>query len=243
VSPVYGNLEQLFDLIASELPEDMFSQDRANSPDPTKRSVTSSEVRDYATILNDLYTQLLQVSADKTASTASMAAIARWEKMLFAEPQDQSQPDLTRVNNVLAKIRALGGISYAVIYLIVSALFEGSGLTFQISPFSWADNEGTWVLDVSPLDVGTYLSSGDPILGTRRDSPYVPLDDNLDYVAAGLTLEQLLGIQATAYTYELRIFGTASATLLAILDRKLTEVEPARSTHVIRNNFPGPIAP
>jgi len=45
-------------------------------------------------------------------------------------------------------------------------------------------NSGAWILDESPLGLSTWLSKIDPIYG------YL-LDNNLNYAAAGLTLQQL----------------------------------------------------
>lgn len=64
-----------------------------------------------------------------------------------------------------------------------------------------------------------------------------------NYENAGLTLAEFQQIQRTAYTYEIQIFGIASAGTLSTLDQTLTQLEPARSTHVITNNAPPPIDP
>ena len=96
------------------------------------------------------------------------------------------------------------------------------------------DRKSTDLLDFSILDVGTFLSFRDPLSGARRDM--TPLDCSLDYAAAGLTAQDLLDIQATAYTYEVRIYGHADTATLALLDKRLTESEPARSTHVLIND-------
>jgi hypothetical protein len=236
--PNFGNVEKLFDLIASELPEGMFAQDRADSATPAKRSISSSEIRAHATLLNDLYLQLKRVYDDKTILDAavnpivSLESVPRWERMLFAEIQDSGQTYAVRVANILAKIRASGGISLPVIRDIVSGLFEGTGLTFEIVTWSGM-NGGAWILDESLLDVSTYLSAVDP-------NDYWNLNpDGSDWPSPEIYADA----QDVAYRYELRIFGHADDALMARLEKVLTEFEPARSTHTIFNDFPGPIAP
>ena len=54
------------------------------------------------------------------------------------------------------------------------------------------------------------------------------------------TLDEMIEIQETAYMYEIDIYGNADAATLALLDRQLTALEPARSSHIIRNNVTPP---
>ena len=91
--------------------------------------------------------------------------------------------------------------------------------------------------------MGTYLGLIDPILGAGRDVGIVPLDCELDYAAAGISQDEMQEIQESAYTYEVKIFGNASAETLALLNKRLTAAEPARSTHIITNNATPPIDP
>lgn len=227
------------DLALRELPPDMFAQDRADDPDYTKRSISSSEMRSQVTVLGAGYDTMEQVFDDKFITTATPLGIARAELDYFPDPVDQSLPLETRRANLLAKKRATGGISYAAIVDVLTPLFAEIGLGFQV--VSWCGAQGgAWILDESELDVETYLSLLDPLLGAVGPNP---LDCDLDYAAAGLTAEQLEDIQRTAYTYEVRIFGNAPADFITRLDRLLTEIEPARSTHVILNNHPGPLPP
>jgi len=195
-------------------------------------------------VFADLYANLEIIDLDKTATTVTVTGIGRWEKEFFQEPQDGSLTFIQRQQNLLAKIRASGGISLPAISSIIHAILDPVGLTFDILPFNGCSNPaltGAWILEVSSLDFDTYLGLMDPLLGAGRDPGITPLDCSLDYAAAGLTLQEMRDIQATAYTYAVIIHGTADAATLALLDRKLTESEPARSTHVIINNAPDPI--
>lgn len=239
-SPIFLTVEQIMDLLLAELPDGPYAADRADDPDFAKRSASSSELRAHAQTIANLYENLAAINSDKFISTVTTDGLNSWEKELFAAAQDSLLPYSIRQQNLLAKYRASGGISLPAIQSVVDGIITPLGLTFDILPWSGQSNglaSGAWLLDVSALGQGTFLGNLDPLRGAGRDPGIVPLDCSLDYAAAGLTSQQLLDIQATAYTYEVRIFGTADAATLALLDRRLTELEPARSTHIIRNNW------
>jgi hypothetical protein len=234
---LFGDLEKLVDLFLAELPKGMFAEDRADDPDPARRSFSSSEIRSQMELVAQAYLNLKQIYDDKFVGTLSSDGARRWEKQMFPFAVDSSQPLAVRRANILTKLRATGGISYFIIDSIVATVLGTESLDYEL--ISWCgQNGGAWIFEESILDVHTYLSATDPILGVQIGNP---LDCSLDYVAAGLTFDQLLGIQATAYTYEVRILGNASAGLIARLKDQLSQYEPARSTHFIFNNFPGPV--
>ncbi len=243
---IYPGVEDLLTLIMQELPAGVYPDDRADSIDPDARSNSSSELRAHALIYADLYGNLEEIAADKFISTITPEGLAPWELMLFSAVQDAGQGFDTRKNNLLAKRRALGSISLPSIRSLVAGILDPLGIPFDILPYSGQNNgtvTGAWILSVSPLGLSSWLALLDPIRGAGGDSGLVPLDCDLDYAAAGITAQQLADIQATAYTYELQIYGNADATTLALLDRLLTQREPARSTHVITNNATPPDTP
>jgi hypothetical protein len=238
-APIFPDIELTLDILMGELPEGVYAEDRADDPNVDRRSYSSSELRAAAQVVADLYGNLADIYADKFANTVTPEGISSWEHDLFDTAQDSSLPFSQRKQAVLAKVRAIGGISLPAIKAIVDGILTPLGLAFEILPFSGQSNgvdTGAWILESSLLGFGTYLAGIDPILGVPRDGILTPLDCSLDYAAAGLTHQQLLDIQSTAYTYEVRIFGNASASTLALLDKQLTSSEPARSTHVIMNN-------
>ena len=229
-----------------ELPDGVYAADRANDPNPANRSVSSSELRAHAALLAMLYSNLATINADKAITTVSPTGLANWEKELFSAAQDSSLSYQTRQQNLLAKIRASGGISLPAIQAVVAGVLGPVGLAFAILPLSGQSNgtdTGAWVLGFSALGEDTYLAELDPLIGTGLDVGQTPLDCTLNYAAAGITAEQLAQIQATAYTYEVRIYGNANSTTLAVLDAQLTALEPARSTHIIMNNATPPSTP
>lgn len=224
----------------AELPEGVYAEDRADDPDPSKRSYTSAEMRAFAILMAELYENLDNVYRDKFLTTVTPDGLPEWEHDLFSSAQDSSLSFDTRKQNLLAKFRSKGGISLPAIQSVVASILTPLGLAFDILPYSGQTNgalTGSWVFETSTLGDDTFLADEDPLLGAGRGLGIVPLDCSLDYAAAGITANDLLEIQETAYTYAVRIFGIASAQTLSLLDAQLTANEPARSTHVIFNNW------
>jgi hypothetical protein len=243
---IFLNVEQVLDLIIGELPAGVYAEDRADDTDTTKRSYSSSELRAHSQMFANLYSNLESINKDKFASTVTPEGLAPWEKEYFADAQDASQSYAIRQANILSKIRSDLGINQPSIENIVGSILTPAGLSFQILAFSGQNNgtgNGAWILGRSALGFDTYLALQDPLIGETRDEFLTPLDCSLDYAAAGLTLTQLQQIQATAYTYAVMIYGNADAMTLALLDKRLTEQEPARSTHLIFNNAIPPSTP
>jgi hypothetical protein len=232
---IFGDLEKLVDLFLAELPEGMFAEDRADHPDPSKRSISSSDIRAQMKLLADAYVNMARIYDDKFPHLIGLEAARRWEKMVFPDPVDASRPLNERITDITTKLRLIGGISFLTIQSLVDTILGAEGLDYEIVNWSGL-NGGAWLFEESLLDVDTYLTLTDPILGKQVGQE---LDCDLDYQAAGLTLDQLIGIQRTAYTYEVRIKGNATLAVIARLDRELTKFEPARSTHIITNNFIG----
>lgn len=245
LNPYFLNTEQLLDILLAELPPGVYPQDRANSSDVTKISYSSAELRAHATLIAGVYLQANNVFNNFFITTLTPDGLAQWEKDYFGAIQDSSLSFTERQQNLFAKFRATGGLSLPYITSIVSGILTPVGLTFAILPLSGQVNTngdtGTWILGYSSLGQNTYLGSLDPIIGEQ--SGFTPLDCSLNYTAAGITADQLADIQETAYAYEVRIYGNADATTLALLDKDLTKFEPARSTHIILNNSTPPATP
>lgn len=245
-APFFPTIEQILDIFFVEIPQGVYPEDRADNTDFTKRSYSSSEIRAHAQLFANLYDNLENIYKDKFISTVTPDGLSPWELDLFADPQDPMQTFAQRQTNLLNKLRSTGGISYPAISTLIHSVLDPLSLTFDIIQYNGCGpnaSEGAWILEVSILDVSTFLAAMDPLVGERRDLP--PLRCDLDFAASGLTFDELTAIQDTAYTYEVRIFGNADAATLALLDKLLTQKEPARSTHIITNNAltPGWIDP
>jgi hypothetical protein len=246
VKPIFPGVEELLALLVAELPDGVYAADLANDADPAKRSYSSAELRAMANLLGDAYENLAEAYADKFISTVTPDGLAPWEKELFTSAQDATRSFEARKQNLLAKRRANGGISLPAIRAVVAGILDPVGLPFAIVAYSGQGSDGdlgAWILDESPLDRSTWLGLLDPLRGAGRDDGVTPLDCDLDYAAAGLTQQDLLDVQETAYRYEVRIFGSANSDTITLLDQQLTALEPARSDHKIVNNAPPPPDP
>lgn len=239
---LFPDVEQVMDVLFSELPDGPYAKDRANDVDMDRRSFSSSEIRAHAQFFALMYESLKLNYDDKFLQTVTLDGLLNWEKELFKEAQDTLLPYAVRRNNLISKLRANGGISLPAIRDVVANILDPYGLMFEILTYSGQFNGqayGAWRLGLSILGYDTYLGLQDPLLGANTD-PGTPLDCALDFAAAGITMQQLREIQFTAYAYEVRIYGVASPELLIRLDRALTEYEPARSDHIIINDASPP---
>lgn len=239
------NVDQILDLFFGELPDGVYADDRANDPDPDNRSYSSSELLAMSTLLAGMYDNLDDIYQNKFVSTIQPDGLNAWEVDYFAAVQDSLLPFNVRQANLLAAVRAVGSIALPAIQNLVAGILAPFGLSFAILPYCGQSNgttQGAWVLGLSQLGLDTFLALEDPLIGTGLGVGETPLDCNLNYAAAGLTAQDLANIQATAYTYEVLIYGNANADTLATLDRVLTQKEPARSTHIITNNASGPVS-
>ncbi len=246
--PTFPNVEELLTVLLGELPNGLYATDRADSSDIEKRSYSSSEVRAHAQMIADLYANLEDIFSDKFLTTATESGLSSWERELFAAVQDSSLTTEQRRANLISKLRSTGGISLPAIRNVIAGILSQSGVTFSILPYSGQSNgvtRGAFVLEESFLEVDTWLALEDPILGTGMNPGQTPLDCSNDFAAAGLTEDDVTRIRETAYTYEVQIYGSVDAVTLSILNKRLTELEPARSTHVIRTGVaqPGPSDP
>lgn len=238
-SQIFPGIEQILDILMGELPEGVYAEDRADDPDPAKRSYSSAELRTMASVFSDLYLNLSEINSNKFLTTVLPSGLADWERDLFVELQDSMLPFAIRQANLIAKLRASGSIALPAIAAAIQGIL--GAIPFAILPYGGQFNGvgyGAWIFEFSQLGFDTYLGLRDPLWGAQQD--FVPLDCDLDYVAAGITLQDLLDIQTTAYTYEVDIYGIATVDQLNLLDRTLTALEPARSTHIIRNNVTPP---
>ena len=233
-APVFLTIEEFLSILISELPEGVYANDLADDPDFDKRSYSSAELRAIASYLAICSNNLNLIYNDKFLSTVTSDGLVQWEKDFFSTAQDSTLSFQVRVQNLTSKIRSTGGISYTAIKSVVAGIL--GTIPFDLLPYSGQAGVGAWILDESALDYGTWLAELDPLIGARNENGLVPLDCSFDFADEGLTADDLAAIQRTAYMYEVRIYGNASDAILNLLDMRLTQLEPARSSHVIRNN-------
>lgn len=264
--PLFLSRDQLYRLLQRELPEGVY-------PDgPASAYYSTADMSAIAGLLETAYTNLSDIY-DNYFPQFAVDKLADWEVKVFGAPSNSLKSVAERQQEVLDHIRAENSISYDSIFAQLVNIFARAdlieedntvvtpdwlldfnelevdtylgfrdplvphvSLTFALVTWNGCQGGGAWILEESELDSDTYLSAMDP---NRAHG----LDCSLNYVAAGITQAQLTEIQETAYTYEVRITGTAEQIFLDYLDQQLTLIEPARSTHVIYNNFPGPVSP
>jgi hypothetical protein len=163
-NPIFLNVEMCLSILLGELPLGLFATDRADSPDVTKRSYSSSEIRAVAVAYAALYSNLEDIYQSKFISLVNADEIGNWETDLFTTPTDASLPFATRKQNLLTKWRATGGLSYPYIEGLVSSILTPLGLSFTLSVYGGTPF-GAWILESSPLDLDTYLAEEDPLMG------------------------------------------------------------------------------
>lgn len=262
--PIFLTRSQLYRMIQRELPEGAYP----DGPPTAFYSTADSDAT--AAVLGGAYSNLESIY-DNFFPQFSTDRLTDWEIEVLGAPQDATKSLVARHAAVIAHFRSQQTISYSSILAQLQEIFSisdlieenntvvtpdwlldfgtldsntylgyrdpgtpGSTLGFQL--VTWCDTPGAWRLGSSMLDVETYLSLMDPLFSTG-------LDCALNYASLGLTAQQLADIQATAYTYEVRIIGTAQQSFLDYLEARLNQIEPARSKHVIYNSYPGPVSP
>lgn len=127
--------------------------------------------------------------------------------------------------NARDQVGSADGVATLVRYLMDELLDTGP----DVQLFCWyrTFDDGGWTLDVSRLNVDTYLGSGD-VDNTRDTDP--PEGDYCDLPDTDFWQEQ----RTRAYGYEVRIFDyTLSDEQYASLDKLISAREPARSKHWI----------
>lgn len=242
----FPNIEDVFDLLMSELPEGVYADDRSDDPDPEKRSYSSAELRAQAAMFAGIYENLRLVNNDKFASTVTLDGISRWEVDYFKDAQDSNISFSNRKIRLFTKLQSVGGISLPAMKKVIGSILDPEGLAWDILPYSGQNNgsiNGAWIFEYSRIDLDTFLAKLDPIIGSQQSMGLTQLSCDLNWASAGITEQDLLDIQETAYKYEVRIFGNADAITLTILEKQLTAFEPARSSHYIRNNSTGAVLP
>jgi len=259
--PHFLTREQIFRMISSELPEGVFA---FGSPE---KFYTTADDDSVAKCAESAYTNLERIYQNSFPQSAD-EKISDWEVKVFGAVGSAFDNLQTRRQNVLDKLRERAGISIPIIrekiqktfdkadiisegvngviggswlldfnYLDIdtylsfrdSSVPSNSDLTFDL--VEWGCESGGWILDVSLLEVETYLGFLDPIRAAD-------LDCDLDYAGAGISASELEDIQTNAFTYEVRITGTAEQRFLDYLENQLVKIEPARSDHFIYNNYP-----
>src|SRR5438874_2193993 len=115
------------DLLMGEMPDGVYATDRADDPDRNKRSYSSSEIRAHARMIANLYANLQDIFENEFISTLHADGLAPWNRQLFSNAVDGSQPFEIQQQNLINKIRANGGISFAAINAVIHTILDPLG--------------------------------------------------------------------------------------------------------------------
>lgn len=187
----------------------------------------TAEMHSVAQVISDAYTNASGIYQNFFPQSCDSTAINQWEIKVFGQLGDSSLTLAQRQALVIQKLQAPRGISLAIMYQVVN--FTLPGLSFEIVPYSSGQGNGGWELGVSQLGFDTYLN-----YNTQYYLAYGPQLCSDTPATWGLSAQDWANLQAMAYGYEVRIYGTTLTALQrAKLDAALTKAEPARSYHVI----------
>lgn len=216
--------EEIYSIISRELPEKTY----AFSTRP-EDFYTTSDDDSTAKAIESFYSNMCRIYNNQFPQTAD-EYIGKWEIKVFGEIGQATSGLVARKDRVLTKIRSRKGIRPIDIKEIV-LLVIGSDKIIEIIENQGSD--GSWILDVSELDVSTILNefNGSSVLLSGPDIWEKSASE------LGLSEEELAEYKSLAYGYTVKIINyEATEDELAEIDRLLTMYEPARSWHTIQNN-------
>ena len=238
-NPIFLNVEQALSILQSELPNGVYASDRADNPNIEKRSYSSSELRTVAQIYSELYNNLQTIYEDKFLTTVQPDALTSWESNLFLTPQDSNLPFATRQANLITKYRATGGISYIYIYNLVASILNPVGLTFALISYS-GNPIGAWRLEVSELDLNTYLSEIDPIVGAIAGKYnldcHFEINTNGDLANGDPTVTGLIEEVTTNIQIGAGIVGTGIPSGTTVLSKSTTSLVMSQNATLTQNS-------
>lgn len=222
--PKFLTKQEIFRLLQRELPENVYCDGEP------EEFLSTAENDSVAKVVESVYQNLERIYFNFFAQDSN-EKIADWEFRHFGAPQDATLPLSERVNRLLAKIRSQNGITKAD---LLSEIYTLIPIAVKVEIAEWNCPEGGWSLGESELGLGTILNAY---------SGYEPGFQRINYcekTAAdlGLTDEQYLLLRKQAFTYEVRLYSYTMATKeREDLEKILRKYEPARSGHVVLENF------
>lgn len=192
----------------------------------------TAEMDSYAKVMRHAYKNQSAIYANFFPQTCDENTINLYELKYFGKLGSSSLTLAQRQALVIQKIQSARGITKQIIRNVVN--YTIPGLSFEIAVWIFGQGEGGWVLDVSQLDIETYLNTD-----AQYALPVGPQLCSQGPADWGMTPQQWADLQTYAYTYEVRIYGyTLTPQQYSELDAALSANEPARSTHVINSGLP-----
>jgi hypothetical protein len=243
--PYFPIQDDVYRVLERELPPNTY----IDGP-PTAGYSTADMYATALTIAN-VYAALQVIYLNEFPQSAD-EYIDEWEVKEFGSVINASLSLADRQAALLRKIRSMPSITlWQVLTIVVS--FLPAGVYAQIVPLGCGQDGSGWILGVSRLSSQTILGwangltlnnpnsldlctliSGSAVGWRLGSSPL-----NVGTILTGLNSWQTIStLQKKAYTYEIRIFGyTLTGAALQGMLLAVTAAEPARSTHILRQNL------
>lgn len=240
--PIFLTQQQIYKMLQRELPEGAYPGG------PPSAYFSNSDMDSVANVGASGYQSLQKIYNNYFPQT-STEKIDDWVFKMFGTLFDASVPLQTKRDRVIAKIRSQPTINFWQILTTV-VKYLPNGVFAQVYHACGAHQ--FWQLGVSLLGIDT-------ILGGKQAADIGITDANIqNWCQFVSTLHWRLGqdglgdttflsyinwvdladFQATAFQYEIRIFGyQLSPTDLIAMDNEVSAIEPGRSSHIIRQNL------
>lgn len=221
--PHYVSREEVYRILQRELPEGVYPDGPASAFYSTAdNDAIAATLGTSSNNLERIYENFFPQTADEKQ--------ADWEDKVLGYQLDATTPLQDRRDKVIARIRSRRRTTPEDIIAIVKSIL---GPSVEVEVAEWGCGCAGWVLDVSQLDISTILNGWNQVQITGPNLCTLDADDY------GMTEEEFLLMKEEAYTYEVRLIDyTPTALELEALDKALTAGEPARSGHIIVENFP-----
>lgn len=216
--PKFLAREEIYRILQRELPEDVYSDGAPSA------FFTTSDMDSVAKVIETQYTNLSRIYANYFPQTAD-EYILKWELKVFGKLLPAGLTLQERIDSILTRMRSKTSMSTPSMKAIVLSVI-GSDKDVEI--VSLQGKTYGWILDVSQLDINTYLNAWS---GLEATGPTLCKDSPSKY---GLTQAQWDDMRYYAYNYQVRIYSyTLSADERAQINEQLNIYEPARSLHII----------
>lgn len=215
---LFLSADQIYRLIQRELPIDAYPDGAPDRHYSTADSYATAKVFESAYDNNArIYENMFPQTADEN--------ITDWEIRTFGYLLDASLTLQQKRDRIISKIRTRRRTTKNDILQTVYTVIDSS-IYVEIVP--WNCDGGSWILNVSELEISTILGGPNSLTRTGPDLCSLTAEE------LGLTEEELLEMREDAYTYEVRIYDyTLSADELERLEEALSAAEPARDQHII----------